>query len=289
MRYYFFHFIALSLLLVALPAAATAQNQSDEYIESSSPLPGGGRVVSRSEAGRTVQTVITMPAESSAQRDIANPRSVLDAAQPTAVATSPQAAEPAQTGVAASTAAVQAPLQYPYPTQLPQQTARVAQAPGFVLHPPVRAAAVPQQPLYQIPTLGLGPAVTTRRPQGFATCNCTQQSFQRIPTAPGAAFQVQPPAATTVPSLSIQDPGQAAVIQPGAVGATPVFANPAPQFGTNQNSFWSPFVQGRGVYQPVIRLANVPPGTYLGQGIIGQPTAYVDGQPIRNLLRYISP
>jgi len=27
----------------------------------------------------------------------------------------------------------------------------------------------------------------------------------------------------------------------------------------------------------------------LGQGLIGQPTAYVDGQPLRNLLRYVAP
>lgn len=42
-------------------------------------------------------------------------------------------------------------------------------------------------------------------------------------------------------------------------------------------------------YQPLLRFQNLPPGTYMGQGMIGQPTAYVDGQPIRNLLRYIFP
>jgi hypothetical protein len=42
-------------------------------------------------------------------------------------------------------------------------------------------------------------------------------------------------------------------------------------------------------YQPIFKLQNMPPGTYLGQGWLGQPTAYVDGQPIRNLFRYILP
>ncbi len=42
-------------------------------------------------------------------------------------------------------------------------------------------------------------------------------------------------------------------------------------------------------YQPVFKFQNMPPGTYLGQGAIGQPTAYVDGQPLRNLLRYVFP
>lgn len=42
-------------------------------------------------------------------------------------------------------------------------------------------------------------------------------------------------------------------------------------------------------YTPLLGLRNLPPGTYLGQGIIGQPKAYVDGEPVRNLFRYILP
>ena len=62
-----------------------------------------------------------------------------------------------------------------------------------------------------------------------------------------------------------------------------------PQFGAQGARWWTPFVYGSGVYTPLLRLQNMPAGTYLGQGIIGQPTAYVDGQPIRNLLRYVAP
>ena len=36
-------------------------------------------------------------------------------------------------------------------------------------------------------------------------------------------------------------------------------------------------------------LQNLPIGTYYGRGIIGQSKAYVDGQPVRNLFRYITP
>ncbi len=39
----------------------------------------------------------------------------------------------------------------------------------------------------------------------------------------------------------------------------------------------------------MLSFRNMPPGAYLGQGIIGQPTAYVDGQPFRNLIRYVAP
>jgi len=41
--------------------------------------------------------------------------------------------------------------------------------------------------------------------------------------------------------------------------------------------------------QPLIRLRTLPQNTYLGQGILGQPTAYVPGEPVRNILRYIMP
>ena len=62
-----------------------------------------------------------------------------------------------------------------------------------------------------------------------------------------------------------------------------------PQFGAQGARWWTPFVSGSGAYSPLLKLQNMPVGTYLGQGVIGQPTAYVDGQPVRNLLRYVSP
>lgn len=62
-----------------------------------------------------------------------------------------------------------------------------------------------------------------------------------------------------------------------------------PQFGSQSSNWLSPFLTGSGQYTPLLNFRNMPPGTYLGQGLIGQPTAYVDGQPFRNLIRYISP
>jgi hypothetical protein len=40
-------------------------------------------------------------------------------------------------------------------------------------------------------------------------------------------------------------------------------------------------------YQPVIELQNLPPGAYSGRNWLGQPKLYRDGQPIRNLVRYL--
>lgn len=62
-----------------------------------------------------------------------------------------------------------------------------------------------------------------------------------------------------------------------------------PQFNQTGGSWWTPFLTGSGYYPPLLNFRNLPQGSYLGQGLIGQPTAYVDGQPFRNLLRYISP
>ena len=42
-------------------------------------------------------------------------------------------------------------------------------------------------------------------------------------------------------------------------------------------------------WRPLIPLRQIPPGVYVGQGIIGQPVAYVNDEPFRNFLRYISP
>ena len=62
-----------------------------------------------------------------------------------------------------------------------------------------------------------------------------------------------------------------------------------PQFGAQGARWWTPFFTGTGNYSPLLRLVQNNAGTYLGQGLIGQPTAYVSGQPLRNLLRYIAP
>lgn len=42
------------------------------------------------------------------------------------------------------------------------------------------------------------------------------------------------------------------------------------------------------VFRPLIPLATPKPVYYFGQGLLGQPKLYVPGQPIRNVLRYLS-
>lgn len=75
---------------------------------------------------------------------------------------------------------------------------------------------------------------------------------------------------------------------PGALRTYPQYNappyNPYPNrgFGISQ-----PYM--RHTWVPLIPLRSMPYGTYLGQGIIGQPVAYVEGEPVRNFLRYVFP
>lgn len=259
-----FCLIVVVTLIAALGfdvVASNAQNNSREFIESSSPLASGDRVISRSEPGREIQTVITVSAESLSRRSATAANDRLDL---------PNFSSPATRG-AVQTASAETSGRYPYPA---------ANRFSYGSLNAGSSGATFQPMAYQMPTLGIGSVRTAR----FSNCNCGRQTFGAGPTAPLAT---QVPALQS-PSLTIQDPGQLGVAlqQPGV--AQPVIQQP--QFAyQNNGSWWNPIVTGSGVYQPIVRLANVQPGTYLGQGIVGQPTAYVDGQPIRNLMRYIFP
>ncbi len=124
--------------------------------------------------------------------------------------------------------------------------------------------------------------------------NCCPPNYTSVTAGYQAAFQA--------PSIS------APIINDGSGGDQSGYSQPAlpqccvpaqgyqygnqigtPQFNSQRSRWWTPFFTGSGVYRPLVNLGGAKPGTYLGQGIIGQPTAYVDGQPFRNLLRYISP
>lgn len=176
---------------------------------------------------------------------------------------------------------------------------RVAQLP----QPPTQ---LPTQPPTRLPTqLPPGPSNAGLPPINPAACNCGPNYAN--PAANYAVgyqgFQPGAQAASSVPSLNIQNPLANSGFNPnccppqGAAGFGGYQGYQfqqgigTPQFGqqANNNPWWSSFLTGSGQYTPLIQFRNMPPGTYLGQGLIGQPTAYVDGQPVRNLLRYVSP
>ncbi len=240
---------------------------ANEYIESTSPLKNGGNVTSRVQPGKNVQTVTTianLPVLGSGQ------------AASTELNTSPQG----------RTAAAS----YPYPAS--------SRPVSVAARVPNQNRAALRQTAYQVPTLGLTPVARTAQ-----NCNCAPappQYFQ--PQQRFAPAATQAPSLGGVPNINIQVPGQTGgFAQPGFQTGTQTFTPNygfqngigTPQFGTGGyggGSNWvSTFLTGTGQYPNLLSFRNLPPGTHLGQGIIGQPTAYVDGQPARNLLRYIFP
>ena len=173
-----------------------------------------------------------------------------------------------------------------------------------------RVAQLPQPPT-QLPAAQLPPSLNPTLPNPAAALPAAATFGGQIgpnyvnPAANFAVgyqgYQPLPQAANSVPALNVQFPQTQQATNPNCCvpqqqanlgGYTGYQFQPnvgTPQFGANNNPWWSSFLTGSGQYTPLIQFRNMPPGTYLGQGLIGQPTAYVDGQPIRNLLRYVSP
>lgn len=81
------------------------------------------------------------------------------------------------------------------------------------------------------------------------------------------------PAVADRPPVLIMDP------QPRATGVRP---------GQTYTPLPHPGYAPTMTYKPLVPMMAVPQQYYFGRGIIGQPKLYVPGQPIRNVLRYLS-
>jgi hypothetical protein len=235
-----------------------------EYIQSVSPLASGGTVISRSTPGQGVQTVTTianLPSVSSP-----NPSAVVGYQPHTSYAgqwnTNPTQTSPKVNGYVypASTSA--------FLTQRPTNTLGLE---------PIGSRAFQQTRLFQR-------APANQYAQNCPTCvggaapGSPVQVYSPMQSAGGTVVN-PPPAALTAPTLTAPQP-----VQLPATGL-----NPGMQY--NLDPTWnSSFTTNpsRSTYSPILALRNLPPGTYVGQGILGQPKAYVDGEPIRNFLRYFS-
>ena len=256
--------VAIAFLVQGSLAMAQSPNRSSqEFIEASSPVAGGGSVTTTTTMGNNSRSITRFSGVSSGttlQPAQQAPQSVLRVPQSTAL-TTPEVRTP--TAAAGS---------YPYPA-----TAAPASV-GFGR--PLLGAGRPVAQAYQVPTLGIVPA----RQTAFRTaqnCDCGPTTTTRFQSSD---------AALTAPSLNIQVPGEGGNLQTNPNLTLQTQTLGIPQFNSSTRpGWWSPFITGSGSYPSLFKLQNLPPGTYLGQGIIGQPTAYVDGQPVRNLFRYIFP
>jgi hypothetical protein len=162
-----------------------------------------------------------------------------------------QAYTPIQTYPPQSRGVVQTNYQVPYVAQRPVDP----YAQPVVIQQQYPTVSAYQVPANQVPTLGIGPLNRTAYNNGCSTCGTRQTTY--------------------LPGNNIQT-GAAVVAPPMTFGSQPTTFGVQPSIGN-------------GPYRPIITLRNLPPGTYIGQGIIGQPKAYVDGQPVRNFVRYIFP
>jgi hypothetical protein len=148
------------------------------------------------------------------------------------------------------------------------------------------AASAFRQTGYPQTNLGLGRPLARTAQNGNCAPGYTPvgAAYQTPALSPSVGSGLQ------VPPLNIQVPGQPQGGQfYGQLPGQPPAGFGTPQFSAQGARWWTPFVSGSGVYTPLLKLQYMPAGSYLGQGVIGQPTAYVNGQPVRNLLRYISP
>ena len=249
-------YLAVSIIttLFCLACDLDAQSQNDnrrEYVRSSSATKRGGRVFNESVGGQRMVRIARGPGKPA--DSAANNRT-----------------ERSQESQSNRRSAF-GKYDYPEPQESEQVTAfrQAANQPPQLRFPPNNRLAqcncngvpVPPQQLQfpQQPLVGYGYA-------GY-----------QAPTT-GAGFQAP---TGFQPQAGFGAPPQAGYPIQAGIGV--------PQFNQTGGNWWTPFVTGSGYYTPLLNFRNMPQGTYLGQGIIGQPTAYVDGQPFRNLLRYISP
>ncbi len=114
-------------------------------------------------------------------------------------------------------------------------------------------------PPLTVPTQPVNVANTSTLPQYQPTVGVYQTGYQYCP--PG------------IPSGGVPS------VVPGAVAPPTYPPNMTPQLYTPDNAG----------YRPLFSLGQENYNVQLGRGIIGQPTVYVPGQPVRNFLRYLSP
>ena len=255
-------FVSATLLPQQMLFAQSRPVAPDEYIQSSSRLSTGGVITGRTVQGTSRQQVVSIarlpeqPSSDSRGGSSLRP----DASQQT----------------------VQRPVQsaaYPYPAATSSRSARLT---------PNQSISAANQ---------LNPARATFRPTSLQVPNSNSgfRVAQNCDCGPG--FQSP---GTTVPAVSQpsfvqvspQPVPQGQLFVPGtSIGGQQIATPQQPAtFGSSFNSWWQPIYTGTGIYQPIVgRRRPMPAGTYLGQGIIGQPTAYVHNQPFRNVLRYIAP
>lgn len=133
----------------------------------------------------------------------------------------------------------------------------------------------------------VSPAVWQQQASNAAGVSCNPSPASTVPGVPQT--RVVPPTVGSVPGMAPQG------VPIGVNGVTPT-SGLVPPVGASPFAYAPPAAMAPGnVYAPsnggFVPLVGFGQGTnaQLGRGLYGQPTAYVNGQPVRNFLRYVFP
>jgi hypothetical protein len=170
-------------------------------------------------------------------------------------------------------------------------------------------------PLPNMPGMATSPPTTMTGPPAFYQTNPSVMPGPPSMGAPPMArspsdggMPLYPRGATTMNSQPFVSPGPCQfdasymvsprvyrqsldACQPTCSSGSPMSYGP----GTGGSPFsyvpptYMPQPYSRSPYRPLIGLGQDLSRAYIGRGVVGQPVAYMDGQPVRNLFRYLLP
>ena len=128
----------------------------------------------------------------------------------------------------------------------------------------------------------------------FETAYSAATPYRAVPLPPTAYLQATSTSALTncCGRLYTQTQSPPTQFVTPQLNGSPAALRTYPQY--NGNPYPNPgYAMGQpyggDTWVPMIPLRSMPYGTHLGQGIIGQPVAYVHGEVVRNFLRYVFP
>ena len=269
--------IVLSVAAMAINSGSIASAQTvysqypgagQTYVISSSPSSDGGTITSTYTAPRSVSVGSTLSTPPSAPATYAPPQTVYNPGYGVPSYGTQGYGAPPNFDPYSQPAVVQANYQaptYQTPGTVPANTA--PSLPAAPYQTPT-APAAPGGPTYLAPTFNgpsYNPYVGSPVRTAPVTGNVVPVGYQ-VANYPQTLSNCGSPA-TLPPSLPYQSGAQMAQPYAYGYGTAPI----------NNN------------YKPLAPIFSVPNGTYVSQGLLGQPKAYVNGQPVRNIFRYILP
>ena len=148
---------------------------------------------------------------------------------------------------------------------------------------PVGTSVLPGSPSQPPSMPGAQPA--TALPPNYPTSNvATHGTVQTVQSTAGVNPYVGLPLPTTTTNrvVTYNNPQGVPPANCQPVGVIP--ANAPPTLAANQLPQTVPVTQN---YRPLVPVRGLPGGSYVSQGLWGNPRAYVNGQPVRNFWRYI--